>query len=151
MRDHPEIITASWNSVQLNADVTKGFFLERVGAGDDDEYLGGDDTPLQAAGVFARPRRLHSKTVVYAGFIQADPAASDLEASLRGYMTTFETTFVPTTHGDLVEQLEDGSSRSLDVRAFGRMGDRPNPEFVECSITFVSYESPDWDVTPAGS
>lgn len=152
MRTHPEIITSSWNSVALNADPLKGIWLEHDSI--DDEWIGEDSTPLQVAGVFARPRRLLRRTVNYVGHIQADPDAGDLEASIRGYMTTFETTFIPSAHGDLVEELEDGSTRSLDTRPRGVLLSRATdgiPEFVRCSVAFVSYEDPEWDVTPAGS
>jgi len=149
MRTHPEIITSSWNSVDLNADATKGIWLEHDSI--DDEWIGEDNTPLQVAGVYARPRRLLRRTVNYIGHIQPDPEAVDLEASLRGYISTFETTFIPSSHGDLVEELEDGSTRSLDTRPFGKLTERVNPEFYRCMVTFTSYEDPDWDVTPAGS
>jgi len=143
------VIAGSYDSFDLNDDPTKGSFLQHVDI--DEEWMGEDNTPLQVAGVFARPRRLHRLVVNYSGHVQSDPDAGNQRASVRGYLTTFETTFIHSTHGTLTEQLEDGSTRSLDVRPLAKLTPGPVPEFWIATIAFASYESPIWDVTPAGS
>jgi len=143
------VISSTFDAATLNDDPTTGIFLQHDSI--DDEWIGDDNEPLQVAGVFARPRRLLRRTVNYVGFVQGDPNEADQLASVRGYLHTFETTFIPSNSGDLVEQLEDGSTRTLTVRPTGVLTPGPVPEFWNAVVAFVSYEDPEWDIVPAGS
>lgn len=143
------VIDSTWDGFALNDDPRAGIFLQHHH--EELEYIGEDQTPAQVSGVFARPRRLHRRRIVYVGHVMGEPGAVDQRSSLRGYLNDFETRFQPTQHGDLVESLEDGSTRTLDCRATGTYERWDNPEYATATVIFESYESPDWDTTPAGS
>lgn len=143
------VIHSSFDSGDLNADPTQGLYMEHLSI--DEEWIGDDSVPLQTAGVFARPRRRLRLIVTYTGQIQPLHAAEDPLASVREIITAFEATFIPSNNGDLVELLEDGSSRTLAVRPRGTIERGPVPEFVPAVIVFTSYEAADWQLTPGGS
>lgn len=150
MRTTTAVISSAYSGTAINADATKGIFIEH--RSQSMETRGGASIRLGVSGRMARPHRNTVRTVLYVGMIQADPAAGNLEASLREAITAFESLMSPESHGDLVEQLEDGSTRTLDVRPRNFEIDRWEiPEYATCSVEFESWDSTEWAVTPAGS
>jgi hypothetical protein len=141
-----EIITSTYDGQQLQ-EWPPGLFIEH--RSETLEVRGSDSQPIGASGVFARPRRITRRIILYTGIISNDPTDPDPRASYRTQVTAFEALFDLTDHGILSETLEDGSVRTLDVRPRNRTLDRNLlPELADVSVEFESYESPDWEVTP---
>lgn len=141
-----QVITSSYRASALNASPLSGLFIEHRS-----EALttrGGASIRLGASGRLHRPVRLTARTVVYGGIIQADPVALDLESDLRTKITTFEALMDLELHGDLVEGLENGSTRTLDVRPRNYSVDRVDPELAAVSVEFESWDTAEWQVAP---
>jgi hypothetical protein len=150
MRTTTAVISSTYSGTAINADASKGIFIEH--RSQSMETRGGVSVRLGVSGRMTRPHRNMVRTVLYVGMIQADPAAGDQEASLRAAITAFETLMSAESHGDLVEEMEDGTTRTLDVRPRNYEIDRWEiPEYANCSVEFESWDSAEWAVTPAGS
>lgn len=140
-------IGLTYDGVDLQQSDLQWFFEVERGLDEVPSVRGKDTVIPGAAGRFEQNRRNDTIQIVLRGFVQADPALTDVDdrrASFRTNIQTIRALFAPNRlRAELAALLEDGSIEVLSARPINIVGGREiASEFRELSIELEGYD--DW-------